>query len=118
MLVDNRGGYYEKTIKITTSLLLSFACVFSIGDFTKPHTVEAETVYSLTDSKPINEIFPDPKLAQVVANWLKLPSATSPVTQNQLNTVKSLHFDSKGVQSLEGVEYLKISHKYLAMVTK
>lgn len=73
MLVDNQGGYYEKTIKITTSLLLSFACVFSIGDFTKPHTVEAETVYSLTDSKPINEIFPDPKLAQVVANWLKLP---------------------------------------------
>ncbi len=53
------------------------------------------------------KFFPDPKLAQVVANWLKLPSATSPVTQNQLNTVKSLHFDSKGVQSLEGVEYLK-----------
>ncbi|HFK0916835.1 TPA: lmo1136 family class 1 internalin, partial [Listeria monocytogenes] len=97
----------KKTIKITTSLLLSFACVFSIGDFTKPHTVEAEIVYSLTNPKPVNEIFTDPKLAQVVADWLKLPAATSSVTQTQLNTIKALHFDSKGVQSLEGVEYLK-----------
>ncbi|MBF2673749.1 internalin N-terminal domain-containing protein [Listeria marthii] len=97
----------KKTIKITTSLLLSFACVFSMGDFAKPHIVKAETVYSLTNPTPINEIFADPNLAQVVADWLKLPSATSTVTQSQLNTVKSLHFSSKGVQSLEGVEYLK-----------
>lgn len=96
-----------KKMKLITSLLLVLTVAFSMGDFTKPHPVEAEVTYTLTNPTPINEIFPDPNLAKVVADWLKQPSVTSAVTQSQLNTVKALHFTSAGVQSLEGVQYLK-----------
>ncbi|EKZ1089176.1 internalin N-terminal domain-containing protein, partial [Listeria monocytogenes] len=96
-----------KKMKIITSLLLVLTVAFCMGDLTKPHHVEAEVTYTLTNPTPINEIFPDPNLAKVVADWLKQPSVTSAVTQSQLNTVRALHFTSAGVQSLEGVQYLQ-----------
>jgi len=69
---------------------------------------------SLSKPTPINEIFPDERLAQIIAKvYLRLANANASVTQGMLNSIKRIsdldigfNFRYFEIKSLEGVQYL------------
>ncbi|EAE8347331.1 LPXTG cell wall anchor domain-containing protein [Listeria monocytogenes] len=54
----------------------------------------------------INQIFPDDALAKEIQAALGKTSTTDVVTQTDLDTIQSLTLTSKGISSLEGMNYL------------
>jgi len=63
--------------------------------------------YSVIGAKRIVEIFPDPVLANVIAQKLGRTNTQARVTQAELNGIKSLSLSYMGkIQNLEGVQYL------------
>ncbi|EHK2493723.1 InlB B-repeat-containing protein [Listeria monocytogenes] len=65
--------------------------------------VQAE---NLTQPTAINEIFPDPALADTMRNLLGKASVTDIVSQNELDQPTGINVPYKGIKNLEGVQYL------------
>ncbi|EDN8189261.1 LPXTG cell wall anchor domain-containing protein [Listeria monocytogenes] len=66
-------------------------------------SVEAAVIEKPT---PINEVFPDENLANIMKKKLAKTSVTSDVSQTELDSVVKLTAESKNIASLEGVQYL------------
>ncbi|EAH3791828.1 hypothetical protein D5Z92_14640 [Listeria monocytogenes] len=65
--------------------------------------VQAE---SLDQPTPLNQVFPDEALAEVVKASLNKSDMTDSVTQAELNTVKFIDGQEKSIASIEGLQYL------------
>ncbi|EAF6699931.1 hypothetical protein AUQ54_15150 [Listeria monocytogenes] len=65
--------------------------------------VQAE---SLDQPTPLNQVFPDEALAEVVKASLNKSDMTDSVTQAELNTVKFIDGQEKSIASIEGLPYL------------
>ncbi|MBC2112318.1 LPXTG cell wall anchor domain-containing protein [Listeria innocua] len=61
---------------------------------------------SITEPTPINEIFPDANLAEVMKGFLRKTDVTDSVTQEDLNKVTILGGPNIGIESIEGIQYL------------
>ncbi|OFF88823.1 hypothetical protein BJM62_03845 [Listeria monocytogenes] len=65
--------------------------------------VQAE---NLTQPTAINEIFPDPALAEAMRSRLGKASVTDIVSQNELDQQIGINVPDEGIKDLEGVQYL------------
>ncbi|EAG1722558.1 leucine-rich repeat domain-containing protein [Listeria monocytogenes] len=62
---------------------------------------------NITQPTPINQVFPDANLAEVMRGILQKPNVSTPVTQDELNVVGGIEvFDELSIASIEGVQYL------------
>ncbi|EAC5127030.1 LPXTG cell wall anchor domain-containing protein [Listeria monocytogenes] len=62
---------------------------------------------NITQPTPINQVFPDANLAEVMRGILQKPNVSTPVTQDELNAVDGIEvFDELSIASIEGVQYL------------
>ncbi|EHC6180385.1 LPXTG cell wall anchor domain-containing protein [Listeria monocytogenes serotype 1/2a] len=65
--------------------------------------VQAE---NLTQPTAINEIFPDPALADAMRSRLGKVSVTDIVSQNELDQQTGINVPEEGIKDLEGIQYL------------
>ncbi|EAC4982648.1 internalin [Listeria monocytogenes] len=64
---------------------------------------------NITQPTPINQVFPDANLAEVIQRILQKPNVSAPVTQDELNSVEIINANSgifDNIASIEGVQYL------------
>nr|WP_311772615.1 leucine-rich repeat domain-containing protein [Listeria innocua] len=63
---------------------------------------------NITQPTPINQVFPDSNLAEVVRGTLQKPNVSTTVTQDELNAVEMLDelYITEYIASIEGVQYL------------
>ncbi|MBF2530810.1 InlB B-repeat-containing protein [Listeria welshimeri] len=64
---------------------------------------------TLNESTPINQLFPDPVLAEKIRSTTAKPSVGSAVTQSDLNKVTYVNIQGYGkepIKSIEGMQYL------------
>ncbi|MBC1447857.1 internalin, partial [Listeria welshimeri] len=61
---------------------------------------------SIDQPTPINQIFPDSALAEVMRYQLGKSSVTDVVSQSELDNVTSVNGQQKAIISIEGVQYL------------
>ncbi|MBK2002597.1 GW domain-containing glycosaminoglycan-binding protein [Listeria ivanovii subsp. londoniensis] len=71
---------------------------------------------SISHPTPINQIFPDKNLAEVMKWALGKSSITDVASQQELNQVDSIDADKKAIKSIEGCQYL-LNLKSLSLVT-
>lgn len=104
-------GGINNLMKKMMTILLFVSSVFIISVISSPNQAFADTTDILQAPKPINEIFPDEGVAQLVAREIG-KSTTSEVSQADLDGITKLDdaFQSSRtvpvIYSLEGVEYL------------
>lgn len=60
----------------------------------------------LDAATPLNEVFPDPAFAQVIATLLGISDVTTPITQAQLDTITGIRATGIGINSIEGLQYI------------
>ncbi|EPR4685871.1 TPA: leucine-rich repeat domain-containing protein [Listeria innocua] len=105
---EERNGYminkqhFYKVIQAFIGVLLIGSVFIWLGS---NNDVNAEE-QSITEPTPINEIFPDAKLAEVMRNYLSKTNVTDTVTQEELNNITIVGATSTGIESLEGIQYL------------
>ncbi|HHQ0973782.1 TPA: internalin N-terminal domain-containing protein, partial [Listeria innocua] len=97
----NKQHFY-KVIQAFIGVLLIGSVFIWLGS---NNDVNAEE-QSITEPTPINEIFPDAKLAEVMRNYLSKTNVTDTVTQEELNNITIVVGTSTGIESLEGIQYL------------
>ncbi|EAH0494279.1 internalin, partial [Listeria monocytogenes] len=63
---------------------------------------------NITQPTPINQVFPDANLAEVMRGTLQKPTVSSPVTQDELNALEKMDglYITDNIASIEGVQYL------------
>ncbi|EAD9035941.1 LPXTG cell wall anchor domain-containing protein [Listeria monocytogenes] len=61
---------------------------------------------SLTQPTSINQIFPDYETAKVIQSALQKTNVTDTVTQEELNTLTLFYAYGKGIESIDGLQYL------------
>ncbi|ECH5525087.1 LPXTG cell wall anchor domain-containing protein [Listeria monocytogenes] len=91
-----------KIIKHMIGFLFLISFITVIGT-SNQLDVQAE---NLTQPTAINEIFPDPALADTMRNLLGKASVTDIVSQNELDQPTGINVPYKGIKNLEGVQYL------------
>ncbi|MGC9273220.1 InlB B-repeat-containing protein [Listeria ivanovii] len=69
------------------------------------HGMKVEAA-SITQPTPINKIFPDPALAEVIRSNLGKANVTDTVTQTDLDRLTILAAGGAGIKTIEGVQYL------------
>ncbi|EFS6816350.1 internalin, partial [Listeria monocytogenes] len=94
----NLGGL----IKSFTRFILIIAIFTCIGESNKLN-VQAENIAQPT---AINQIFPDPVLAEVMADRLGKASVSDTVSQNELNQLTYLSTFLNNIESIDGLQYL------------
>ncbi|EIO9071539.1 InlB B-repeat-containing protein [Listeria monocytogenes] len=86
--------------------MIGFLCLISfmivIGT-SNQLDVQAE---NLTQPTAINEIFPDPALADAMRSRLGKASVTDIVSQNELDQQTGINVPEEGIKDLEGIQYL------------
>ncbi|EAE1294651.1 LPXTG cell wall anchor domain-containing protein [Listeria monocytogenes] len=86
--------------------MIGFLCLISfmivIGT-SNQLDVQAE---NLTQPTAINEIFPDPALADAMRSRLGKASVTDIVSQNELDQQTGINVPDEGIKNLEGIQYL------------
>ncbi|EAH3791641.1 LPXTG cell wall anchor domain-containing protein [Listeria monocytogenes] len=65
--------------------------------------VQADTI---TQPTAINELFPDAALAESIRETLNKTNVTDTVSQSELNQLTLFQADLKGIQSIEGLQYI------------
>ncbi|EAH3957174.1 internalin, partial [Listeria monocytogenes] len=65
--------------------------------------VQADTI---TQPTAINELFPDDALAESIRETLGKTNVTETVSQSELNQLTLFQADLKGIQSIEGLQYI------------
>lgn len=103
---------YKETIKMKqrkTSLLHVLLVVTAILGISlwvnASHGMEAQAE-SIAQPAPINEIFTDPGLAEVVKTDLGKADVTDVVSQADLDQITKIDAEGKEISSLEGIQYL------------
>ncbi|PZG36973.1 internalin [Listeria ivanovii] len=61
---------------------------------------------SLTTPTPINQLFPDPNLAEVVREALGRWNVTDAVSQSELDSIDTLRASHKSIKRIDGIQYL------------
>lgn len=92
----------SKWLKMTFILALVFIAIAEI----KTSDVMTSKAASLTIPAPINRIFPDPNLAEVVKDALGRGSVTDTVTQSELDRIIQLRASHKNIKLIDGIQYL------------
>ncbi|MBC1665700.1 LPXTG cell wall anchor domain-containing protein [Listeria welshimeri] len=91
--------------QLLLALIIIVGINFWIGTQGELHAKAAE----LAKPTPINQIFPDPRFAEVIQVRLEKPNVTDTVSQDELNAltnVDSTYGLIDGVGSIEGIQYL------------
>ncbi|HAO5739025.1 TPA: LPXTG cell wall anchor domain-containing protein [Listeria monocytogenes] len=91
-----------KGIKNVIGFLFLISFMIVIGT-SNQLDVQAE---NLTQPTAINEIFPDPALAEAMRSRLGKASVTDIVSQNELDQQIGINVPDEGIKELEGVQYL------------
>ncbi|WP_260443281.1 leucine-rich repeat domain-containing protein [Listeria innocua] len=105
---EERNGYminkqhFYKVIQAFMGVLLIGSVFIWLGS---NNDVNAEE-QSITEPTPINEIFPDAKLAIIMKEYLRKANVTDSVTQEELNKITIVSGNAVGIESLEGIQYL------------
>ncbi|EAV9815745.1 LPXTG cell wall anchor domain-containing protein [Listeria monocytogenes] len=87
-------------------LLIALATIIGISFWIETAgDIEAKAA-SLTQATPINQIFPDPEMAEFMQSQLNKTTVTDPVSQDELNRVSYIIVGDAGIESIEGVQYL------------
>ncbi|EGC0410583.1 LPXTG cell wall anchor domain-containing protein [Listeria monocytogenes] len=89
-------------IKNVTGFLFLISFMIVIGT-SNQLDVQAE---NLTQPTAINEIFPDPALADAMRSRLGKASVTDIVSQNELDQQTGINVPEEGIKDLEGIQYL------------
>ncbi|MBC1383169.1 LPXTG cell wall anchor domain-containing protein [Listeria innocua] len=97
----NKQHFY-KVIQAFMGVLLIGSVFIWLGS---NNDVNAEE-QSITEPTPINEIFPDAKLAIIMKEYLRKANVTDSVTQEELNKITIVSGNAVGIESLEGIQYL------------
>lgn len=96
-------------MKKITKISLCFIFILPFYFNQKPSHIIAKEVTKIAVAPPaaISDIFPDPALANLVAQQLAVTTSTT-VTQNDLNLIYSIQtFSAVGMKDLTGIEYLQ-----------
>ncbi|MGD6734770.1 leucine-rich repeat domain-containing protein [Listeria ivanovii] len=88
---------FNKEVKIGKSTTMFH------GVMTQPLQQKAPEI---ENSKPINQIFPDVNLAEIVKKSLRKKYITDVVSQVELNKIHEIHADSIDIHSIEGLQHL------------
>ncbi|EAC3063100.1 internalin [Listeria monocytogenes] len=91
-----------KVIKNVIGFLFLISFMIVIGT-SNQLDVQAE---NLTQPTAINEIFPDPALADAMRSRLGKASVTDIVSQNELDQQTGINVPEEGIKDLEGIQYL------------
>ncbi|MET3195140.1 leucine-rich repeat domain-containing protein [Gottfriedia sp. OAE603] len=95
-----------KATTSTTYVTMGFKSTSSFTSNGDIRTLEIRGASVKSIKKTIQEIFPDPNLSLVIANYLGL-QVTSKVSEEQLASIINLdHASGKNIVNLSGVEYL------------
>ncbi|EHY0418834.1 InlB B-repeat-containing protein [Listeria monocytogenes] len=73
---------------------------------------------SLTQPTSINQIFPDYETAKVIQYALQKTNVTDTVTQEELNTLTFFNAYGKGIESIDGLQYLNNLEMMLVATNK
>ena len=93
----------KEIIKKFSALIMSLMLVFNMGI---PFTATEQPSISIGEPAPLNAIFADTKVAESVKEELALSSIEDIVTQEDLETIKSLTITGEAASSIKGIEYL------------
>lgn len=99
---------------VIAMLVLIVGLCINMGSGTK---VQAESIQRPT---PINQVFPDPGLANAVKQNLGKQSVTDLVSQKELSGVQNFNGDNSNIQSLAGMQFftnlkeLHLSHNQIS----
>lgn len=96
-----------KFYKLITSLLLVTAGVLgSLFITVTQQNISVQAAQSTTPPAAINEVFPDPGLAQEIQKILNKDSVSDQVTQAELSSIKYVNASSSKIENITGMEYL------------
>ncbi|MBK1967699.1 leucine-rich repeat domain-containing protein [Listeria ivanovii] len=114
--ISNDGTYTDGKLiwhlpEYTEKVSCSFNKVVTVGKTTATfHGVITQPLQrkaaELEISKPIDQIFPDVNLAEIVKRSLRKKHITEMVSQVELNKIYEIHADNKDIHSIEGLQYL------------
>ncbi|EAD1140880.1 internalin, partial [Listeria monocytogenes] len=96
----------KKKISILIQTLLMVTAILGIVLLVNTCQSLSAKAAVIEQPMPINEVFLDTNLANVMKTKLKKPSVTSDVSQTELDAVSKLTAENKNIKSLEGVQYL------------
>lgn len=96
---------YTKEVRCNLSTIIKVGKTTTTfhGVITQPLQRKAP---ELEASKPIDQIFPDVNLAEIVKRSLRKKHITEVVSQVELNKVYEIHADNKDIHSIEGLQHL------------
>lgn len=94
-----RENKWLKNLLVIMLIIVGSMCI-NLSTGTK---VQAE---SITSPAPINQLFPDPALAEVMKDTLGKMSVTDEVTQSELDEVKRVDGAQLGIKTIEGTQFL------------
>ncbi|EPT8859738.1 leucine-rich repeat domain-containing protein [Listeria innocua] len=97
----NKQHFFKVAYAIMGVLLIGSIFIW-IGSNNEVNAAEQ----SITEPTPINEIFPDANLADVMKGFLNKQNVTDTVTQEDLNKVTILGGAGQDIESIEGIQYL------------
>lgn len=86
--------------------VLKIILVIIVGIWINIYNETKVEAKSLAKPAPINQIFPDPALAEVIKESLGKKKVSDLVSQNDLNGLLWIQGEGKGIQSIKGLEYL------------
>nr|WP_325176419.1 GW domain-containing glycosaminoglycan-binding protein [Listeria ivanovii] len=94
----------KRNLSMGKILVTSFIIIFNIWMYLNHGTNARAT--NISTSTPINQVFPDPALAEVVRESLQKAAVTDVVSQKELNGILKIDADNKKVKSVKGIENL------------
>ncbi|PZH10986.1 internalin [Listeria ivanovii] len=86
--------------------VLKIILVIIVGIWINTYNETKVEAKRLAKPTPINQIFPDPALAEVIKENLGKKKVSDLVSQNDLNGLLWIQGEGKGIQSIKGLEYL------------
>ncbi|MBC2296693.1 internalin, partial [Listeria welshimeri] len=93
----------QKLFKYLFIIIMGISLWIGLGPEMEVHAA------TLNESTPINQLFPDPVLAEKIRSTTAKPSVGSTVTQSDLNKVTYVNIQGYGkepIKSIEGMQYL------------
>lgn len=94
--------YWLKNI-LAILLVTSVIAFIDVNDGTK---VQATGNSCITKPIPIEKIFPDPALAEIIRSYLGKESVEETVYRNELESITEINGDKKDIKSIQGMQYL------------
>ncbi|MBK1960486.1 internalin N-terminal domain-containing protein [Listeria ivanovii] len=93
----------RKTKWLKNLLIITLVTIIIVGVNTSLENKVQAT--SITGALPINQIFPDPNLAEEVKKVLGKKSVTNVISQMELERIDIFNANERNIQSIEGLQY-------------